>query len=263
MKRSRIPMAVSMLVLFFFYLPIVLLIIQSFNASKYGGSWQGFSFKWYGLLFENRAVWKATQNTAVVALFSTICSTILGTLGAWTLHHYRSRMQHAHYLLVYAPLVFPDILMGISLLLFFVHMHIPLGLPTIIVAHITFCTSYVAFVVLGRLQDFDMALIEASQDLGAGWGTIIWRILLPVLGPGILAGALLAFTLSIDDFVITFFVSGPGSATLPVYVYSMMKMGSPAIINALCTLFMLVTFSIVIVGQRMLTKNIQSSQSRI
>jgi spermidine/putrescine transport system permease protein len=241
-----------MVVLVFFYLPILFLVLQSFNEAKFGGAWRGFTLKWYALLFDSPAVWRAVQNTAVVALSSTLASTVLGTLAAWTLHRYQSRLQGAHYLLVYAPLVFPDILMGISLLLLFVNLGVPLGLPTVILAHITFCSSYVAFVVLGRLQDFDDSLIEASRDLGAGWWTLTTRIILPILWPGILAGALLAFTLSIDDFVITFFVSGPGSATLPVYVFSMMKMGSPTMINALCTLFMLVTFAIVILGQRFL-----------
>jgi len=259
MKRSRLPLLVSVFVLVFFYLPILFLVIQSFNVAKYGGEWRGFSLKWYAMLFDSPAVWRAVENTMIVALTSTLASTFMGTLGAWTLHRYHTRLQGLHYMLVYAPLVFPDILMGISLLLLFVNVGIPLGLPTVVLAHVTFCSSYVAFVVLGRLQDFDDSLIEASQDLGAGWWTITTRVVFPILGPGIIAGALLAFTLSIDDFVITFFVSGPGSATLPVYVFSMMKMGSPTMINALCTLFMLVTFAIVILGQRFLYNHSKSS----
>ena len=259
MKPSRFPLFVSIGVLVFFYLPILFLILQSFNEAKYGGAWRGFSLKWYAMLFESDAVWRSVQNTAIVAFCSTLISTLLGTLGAWTLHRYQTRLQGVHYILVYAPLVFPDILMGISLLLLFVNIGLPLGLPTVILAHITFCSSYVAFVVLGRLQDFDDAIIEASQDLGAGWWTITSRVVLPVLGPGIVAGALLAFTLSIDDFVITFFVSGPGSATLPVYVFSMMKMGSPTMINALCTLFMLATFAMVILGQKFLYQSSKTS----
>jgi spermidine/putrescine transport system permease protein len=251
-KQSRVPVLISVGVLIFFYLPILFLIIQSFNEAKYGGAWRGFSLKWYALLFDSPAVWRAVTNTSIIAIGSTLISTVLGTMGAWTLHRFQSRLQSFHYLLIYAPLVFPDILMGISILLLFVNIGIPLGLTTVLLAHVTFCSSYVAFVVLGRLQDFDDSLIEAAQDLGAGWWTTMTRVVLPVLAPGIMAGALLAFTLSIDDFVITFFVSGPGSATLPVYVFSMMKMGSPTMINALCTLFMLVTFSIVILGQRLL-----------
>ncbi len=251
-NRPNIPGFIAITVLVFFYLPIFYLVMQSFNEARFGGPWRGFSLQWYALLFDRPEVWRAVRNTLIVALSSTAISTVLGTLAAWCLHHYRSRLQQSHYVLVYAPLVFPDLLMGISLLLLFINLGYPLGLGTVILAHITFCISYVAFVVLGRLQDFDYNLIEASQDLGAGWATIIYRVLLPVMGPGILAGALLALTLSIDDFIITFFVSGPTSATLPLYVFGMMKQGSPTIINALCTLFMLATFSIVIWGQRYL-----------
>ncbi len=142
--------------------------------------------------------------------------------------------------------------MGISLLLLFVNFQIPLSLTTIIIAHTTFCVSYVTLVMLGRLQDFDESMIEAARDLGAGWGTIILRILLPLLGPGLAAGGLLAFTLSVDDFVITFLVSGPGNTTLPVKIFSMMRRSSPQVINALSVIFMAVTFTIVLVSQRLI-----------
>lgn len=252
MKRSGFPIVVLTLVLVFLYLPIIVLVAQSFNASRFGGEWAGFSLQWYERLFQDRAIWNATRNTLTVALVSTLVSTIIGTLAAWALHRFRSNWQINHYLLVYAPLVIPDILMGIALLLFFVNLNWALGLGTIMVAHITFCISYVAFVVMGRLQDFDFTLIDAAQDLGAGWATIIRRIILPLLGPGILAGALMAFTLSVDDFVITFFVSGPGSSTLPVHVFSMMRHGSPALINALSVVFMAFTFVVVLTAQRFL-----------
>jgi spermidine/putrescine transport system permease protein len=145
--------------------------------------------------------------------------------------------------------------MGISLLLFFAALKLELGLFTIFLAHVTFCISYVAMVVLGRLQDFDYAIVEAAQDLGAGWWTTLWRVLLPLLMPGIVAGGLLAFTLSIDDFVITFFVAGPGSTTLPIRIYSMIKHGSPPLINALSSILLLVTFLAVFFSQR-LTKEV-------
>jgi spermidine/putrescine transport system permease protein len=161
-------------------------------------------------------------------------------------------LQDAHYLLVYAPLVVPEILMGISLLLFFVALGADLGYPTIVVAHVTFCVSYVAMVVLGRLQDFDWALVEAARDLGADTWTAARRIVLPLLAPGIAAGALLAFTLSVDDFVITFFVAGPGTTTLPLRIYSMIKHGSPPLINALSTLLLAATTAAVWFSQRLL-----------
>lgn len=255
MKRSRIPMLTTVLVLTFFYIPILILAIQSFNAAKFGGDWQGFSLRWYEELLRRDDIQRAAFNTLLVALASTLISMILGTLAAWTLHHFaRSTLQRFHYGLVYAPLVVPDILMGMSLLLFFVNLSIQLSLWTIILAHTTFCISYVAFVVIARLQDFDNALVDAAQDLGAGWWAIIRRVLLPLLGPGILAGGLLAFTLSIDDFVITFLVSGPGNTTLPLKIYGMMRRSSPTVINALSVIMMTVTFTIVLISQRMMQK---------
>jgi spermidine/putrescine transport system permease protein len=249
MKPSRIPMATAIVALLFLYLPILVLVIQSFNAARYGGSWQGFTLEWYRQLAANAPIQRATLNTLLVASVSTVLSLILGTLAAWVLHHYRGNLQRVHYMLVYAPLVIPDILMGMSLLLLFVQTGVPLGRTTIIIAHTTFCFSYVTLVLIGRLQDFDENLIDAARDLGARWPTIIRKILLPLLGPGLAAGALLAFTLSVDDFVITFLVAGPGSSTLPVHVYGMMKFGSPALVNALSVLFMAATFSIVLVSQ--------------
>lgn len=142
--------------------------------------------------------------------------------------------------------------MGISLLLLFVALKIRLGLFTIFLAHVTFCVSYVAMVVLARLQDFDFSVIEAAQDLGAGWWITTVRVLLPLLAPGIAAGALLAFTLSVDDFVISFFVAGPGSTTLPIRIYSMIKHGAPPLINALSTILLVITFVTVTISQRLI-----------
>lgn len=250
MRSSRLPALTTGLVLVFFYLPIGMLVIQSFNAAKFGGQWMGFSLRWYGEVFAREDIHRAAWNTLVVALSSTAVSVVLGSLAAWCLHRFRSRVQKIHYGLIYAPLVVPDILMGISLLFLFVNVGVGQSLGTIVVAHTTFCISYVALVMLGRLQDFDYAMVEAAQDLGAGWGTILGRILLPLLGPGLAAGALLAFTLSVDDFVITFLVSGPGNTTLPVKIFSMMRRSSPQVINALSVLFMSVTFALVLLSQR-------------
>ena len=252
MRLSRTPMVISLLVLVFFYLPIGALVVQSFNEARFGGSWAGFSFRWYEELWGRRDIHAAAWNTLRIAAISTVISVGLGAMAAWCLHRFAGRLQRVHRGLVYAPLVVPDILMGISLLLLFVNLNIALSLRTIIVAHTTFCLSYVALVVLGRLQDFDETMIEAARDLGAGWGTILWRILLPLLGPGLAAGGLLAFTLSIDDFVITFLVSGPGDTTLPVKIFSMMRRSSPQVINALSVIMMSVTFAIVLCSQRLL-----------
>jgi spermidine/putrescine transport system permease protein len=258
-RRSRLPMIVSICVMVFLYAPIIVLVIYSFNDSRYPGGWHGFTFKWYRALLEAntvevRDIWRATRNTFFVAFCATLISMIFGTMAAWALYRFQSKLQKFHQALIYAPLVVPDILMGISLLMLFVNLSMHLGLTTIIIAHTTFCISYVALVVLGRLQDFDHTLVDAARDLGANNINVGMRILLPLLGPGIAAGGLLAFTLSVDDFVVTFFTSGPGSTTLPVQVYSMMRRGTPTLINALSVIFIVVTFSVVIFSQRMLQK---------
>ena len=249
MNRRHTSLLVTLFALAFLYLPILTLVVQSFNASRFGGNWQGFSLKWYETLFKDSSIMAAAANTLIIAFFATLFSTILGTLAAWALNRYRSKLQDANYSLIYAPLMMPDILMGISLLLLFVSLKVDLSILTVIIAHITFCVSFVAFTVLARLQDFDFSIVQAAQDLGAGWGRIIFKIIIPLLGPGIAAGAMMAFTLSMDDFVVTFFVGGAGSTTLPVKVYSMMKHGSPAVINALSVVFMALTFSVAITGQ--------------
>lgn len=251
MKRSRIPFYTTILVLVFFYLPIFVLILHSFNASRFSGSWEGFSLRWYQRLFTERDIWFALRNTLIVAVSTAVVSMILGTIAAFALHRYHTRLQRMHYALIYTPLVVPDILMGMSLLLFFVATGVQLGLFTIFLAHTSFCVSYVAMVVLARLQDFDFSVIEAAQDLGANAWTAARKVLLPMLAPGIAAGGLLAFTLSIDDFVITFFVTGPGATTLPIQIYSMIKHGSPPLINALSTLLLVCTFLIIWIVQNL------------
>ena len=250
MKPSRFPLIVTWAVIAFFYVPIVILVANSFNSSRFGGSWESTSLKWYIRLMNEPSIWHALTNTLVIAGAATLISMVLGTSAAFALHRFAgSKLQKLHYSIIYTPLVLPEILMGLSLLLFFVQLKVRLGLTTIAIAHVTFCLSYVAMTVLARLQDFDFAIVEAAQDLGAGWWTTVWRVLLPMLAPGILAGGLLAFTLSIDDFVISFFVAGPGSATLPIKIYSMIKYAGPPLINALSILLLAVTFACVGVRQ--------------
>ena len=255
MRPSRVPAIVTWLVLIFFYLPIIVLVAQSFNSSRFGGHWESTSLKWYIALMQRDDIWSALVNTLVIAASATLGAMVLGTSAAFALHRYAgSRLQKIHYSVIYMPLVLPEILMGLSMLLFFVALKVNLGMFTIGLAHVTFCLSYVAMTVLARLQDFDDTLSEAAQDLGAGWWTTLWRVLIPMLAPGILAGGLLAFTLSIDDFVISFFVAGPGSTTLPIRIYSMIKYGAPPLINALSTILLVVTFACVTISQ-LLSRN--------
>jgi spermidine/putrescine transport system permease protein len=251
-KRSRFPIMITALVMAFFYMPILILVANSFNSARFSSHWQGFSLVWYRRLFESPEIWQALKNTLIIAVSVTIVAVVLGTAAAFALHRYSaSRLQQVHYTLIYQPLVVPEILMGISLLMAFVAAGVPLGLFTIFLAHVTFCVSYVAMTVLGRLQDFDFSIIEAARDLGASPWQSTRKVLIPVLMPGIIAGALLAFTLSIDDFVITFFVAGPGSTTLPLRIYSMIKYGAPPMINALSTLLLVVTLAAVLASQRL------------
>ena len=255
MKTSRLPFVTTLLVLAFFYLPIGVLILNSFNLSRFGTTWQGFTWKWYARLMEREDLWAALVNSLQVAAVASIGSMVLGTCAAFALHRHRSRLQRGHELLITMPLVLPEILMGMSLLLLFVSLGVRLSLVTVALAHITFCISYVALVVQSRLQDFDFQVVDAARDLGATRMQAFRKVVLPLLAPGILAGGLLAFTLSIDDFVVTFFVKGPGADTLPVIIYSMIKKSREfPVINALSTLLLLATFLIVWASQRLTTE---------
>ncbi len=255
MKESRIPLVTTVIVLAFFYLPLVVMVLNSFNESRFGGTWEGFTWKWYERLWDMDAVWEALQGSLKLAFWSALAASVIGSLAAFALHRYRGRLQTLHMGLIQVPLVAPDLIMGMSLLLFFVAVGWDLGWLTVIVAHVTFCISYVTMVVLGRLQDFDFQVVDAARDLGAGRWQILWRIMLPLLWPGILSGALLAFTLSLDDLVVTFFTSGPGTATLPKQIYSMAKTGrNMPVINALSTLMLAFTFLAVLFSRHFTRK---------
>lgn len=256
MKPSRAPMLITAAVLVFFYLPIALLILHSFNESRYSTAWQGFTWKWYEGLFRRNDLWRALQNSLGIAFVSSLIAMALGTLAAFALHRFRSRMQNAHRVLLALPLVLPEVLIGMSLLSFFVALRVPLSLVTVTIAHITFSLGYVALVVQARLQDFDFSVMDAARDLGATRWQATTRVLLPLLAPGILAGGLLAFTLSIDDFVVTFFVTGAGADTLPLKINSMIRHSKELpLINALSTLLLLATFALVASAQRLLRRS--------
>lgn len=235
------------LIFLFFYAPIVVLVIFSFNSGRFVSRWEGFSLAWYAKLFQNQAIALALRNSLIVAFASTIVSTILATLVAVGLERYRFRGKTALDSVLYLPIIIPDIAMAVMLLLFFIQagqilgkigMGFSLGLGTVILAHIAFNISFVTVTVRARLADFDRSLEEAARDLYADeWQTFRY-VTLPLIMPGILAGALMAFTLSLDDFVITFFTSGPGSTTLPLRIYSMVKTGITPEINALSTLML-------------------------
>jgi spermidine/putrescine transport system permease protein len=243
MRRSWLPSLITLSVIVFLFAPLVVLIVNSFNTSRFGGEWEGFTWNWYEKLWAADEVWESLWITVKIAISASLAAMVLGTLAAYALHRFRSWLQDMHSLLITLPLVMPDILMGMSLLALFILTGVETGLLTIWIAHVTFCLSFVTMVVLGRLQDFDFTLIDAARDLGATRAQAVKKVLLPLLLPGVLAGGLLAFTLSIDDYVITFFVSGPGTTTLPLRVASMMKTSrSLPVINALSTLLIVSTF---------------------
>ncbi len=249
-RKSAFPMIILILILVFFYLPLFVLVINSFNASRVSSVWGGFSLKWYKKLLGDQNLLRSVKNTVIVTSVSVFCSTVLGSLAGVSIARFRSRVQKVHSVFIALPLIMPDILIGISLLLFFISFRIQLSLLTIIIGHITFCISYVASTVQARFQNFDFSLIEAAQDLGADRWQVLWKIYLPLLAPGILSGAMLAMTLSLDDFIISFFTAGPGASTLPIQIYSMIRHGSPPVINALSTLFIGFTFLFLLVYQR-------------
>jgi spermidine/putrescine transport system permease protein len=232
----------------FLYAPIVILVVFSFNASRFVTSWGGFSFRWYGELFQNEAMATALKNSLIVAFASTFISTVFGTMVALVMERHQFFGKLAFDALLYLPIIIPDIAMAVMLLLFFVMSSIKLSLVTIVIAHVAFNISFVAIVVRARLVGFDRSLEEAAQDLGANELQTFWHVTLPLLLPGILAGALLAFTLSLDDFVITFFTAGVGSTTLPLRIYSMVKLGITPEINAISTLLLLASMMLVLVS---------------
>jgi spermidine/putrescine transport system permease protein len=194
----------------FLYIPLIIVVLFSFNDSKLNAEWVGFTWKWYEMLFQDQVLLRAAANSLVIALISSFFATVLGTLAGMALHKYRLPFLSG---LVMAPIAVPDILMGVSLLMFFVMLNVSLGMVSIVLSHITFCIGYVAIVVRSRLVGMDESLVEAARDLGATPWQSFRLITLPLIMPGIIAGALMAFTLSIDDFVITFFTAGVGSTT--------------------------------------------------
>lgn len=248
---------------FFLYAPILVLVAFSFNDSRLAASWQGFTLHWYVEMFNSRAIMTAFQNSIVVAIISTAISTVLGTMTALALERYRFRFRRTYDGILYLPVIIPDIVMAVSLLAFFslslgwINSAFGLegsnalrsGLGTVIIAHVAFNISFVAIVVRTSLRNMNPALEEAAQDLGANEWITFRRITLPLIMPGILGGALLAFTLSLDDFVITFFTTGPGGTTLPIEVFGRIRRAISPEINAISTVMLMMSMLLIIISQ--------------
>jgi len=260
-KINSIKFLYLLLIFMFLYIPIMVLIAFSFNQSKLNVVWTGFTFKWYGSLLHNAGILDAVKNSFIVAIISTIISVIIGTLAAIGMYRYKFRSKKLVDSILYVPLVIPEIVMGISLLAFFSIAKIPLGRVSLIIAHVTFSIAYVVAVVKTRLDGFDRSVEEVAMDLGATPIKTFFNITLPIIMPGVIAGALLAFTLSLDDVIISFFVAGPGSMTLPLKVFSMVKFGVTPEINALSTLLIFLT--IIIICFTLLIRNVNVNMKKI
>ncbi|XZN92584.1 MAG: ABC transporter permease [Microcoleus sp.] len=255
----------------FLYLPILILIIYSFNTSKFNSIWRGFTLDWYRSLFSDvgtlgmassssAGIWAALNNSLLIATISTLLATVLGTAIALALERFHFPGRKAVETLLFLPIIMPEITIGISLLVFFTlvfrilenltGIRLNLGLPTVIIGHVTFNISFVTITVRARLAELDPILEQAAFDLGANEWRTFWRITLPLIWPSIFSAALLAFTLSLDDFVVTFFTTGVGSMTLPLFVYGMIKFAVTPAINALSTLMLLASFLLVLSSLR-------------
>lgn len=285
-KRSPFIKMATVLVYFFLYAPIIGLMLFSFNASKTNIFFEGFitrfgplqmqgstvlqspcgPFHWFCELSKNAEVRNATKNTLTIAFVSTMTSTIIGTMAALALQRYDFRLKSFSQLSLYIPIVIPEIVMGIGILVLFSQVfsllnstlgtRLTMGLPTVIVSHIAFSIPFVTLVVQARLQGFDKSFEEAAMDLGANELITFWRVTFPMILPGVLSGALLAFTLSLDDFVITFFTTGPGATTLPIYVYGLLRRIITPQVNALSTIWVLVVFTVVLLLQQVQNRKI-------
>lgn len=260
--RNHVLLAYSLAVLAFLYLPLLILALYSFNDSRLNAVWTGFTFKWYTALFQNRQVLEALLNTLFVGAVSTAVSTVLGTTAAIALHKYRYRFENLLNGFIYLPILIPEIVMGLSLLVLFSQTGLALGKTTIILAHITFCLSFVVITVGARLEGMKTEYEEAASDLYAKPWQCFRYVTLPLIMPGVVAGALIAFTLSIDDFVISFFVAGPDSTTLPLYIYAMVKRGISPEINALSTLMILVEIFLVLFADFLHVKHLKRREQQ-
>ncbi|OEH85284.1 spermidine/putrescine ABC transporter permease [Desulfuribacillus stibiiarsenatis] len=245
----KILRPLSYFIVAFIYIPMIVLMVFSFNQSRINAAWSGFTLDWYRSLLENRFVLDALSNSMLVASATTVIATIMGAFAAYGFYKYQFRWHSLWRGFIYAPLIIPELLMGLSLLILFSQFDIPLGKGTLIIAHVTFSIPFVFLIIYDRLIEMGKELEEAAMDLGASPMQTFFLITLPVLMPSIFASILLVFTLSLDDFIISFFVAGPNSTTLPIYIYGMIKRGISPEINALATLMIIFTIVFIAIAE--------------
>ncbi|WP_394245053.1 spermidine/putrescine ABC transporter permease PotC [Vibrio astriarenae] len=247
--KSTLRFSFMSLVYLFLYLPIIVLIANSFNANKFGMKWGGFTTKWYETLMSNDSLIQAAWHSLNIALFSATAATIIGSLTAVALYRYNFKGKGVVNGMLFIVMMSPDIVMAISLLALFLVMGAQLGFFTLLIAHITFCLPFVVVSVYSRLNGFDIKMLEAAKDLGASEWTILKQIILPLAKPAVAAGWLLSFTLSLDDVIISSFVTGPTYEILPLKIYSMVKVGISPEVNALATLMLVLSLFLVVLSQ--------------
>ena len=250
----RLLAAHTALVYLFLYAPIAILVVFSFNASRQTAFWAGFTLDWYRRLLGNETLFHAVRNSLVVAGAATALAVLIGTPAALALARHAFRARRATQALLYLPVIIPEVVLGAALVTFFGAAGMRLSITTVVIAHVVFSVSYVTIVVRARLAGLDPSLEEAARDLGAGPFETFRRVTLPLAAPGILASALLVFTLSIDDYVITSFVAGVGATTLPLHIYSMLKVGVTPEVNAVSTLLLAGTIALIVLAHRLLGK---------
>jgi spermidine/putrescine transport system permease protein len=249
-RRSWWLWGASLAAYAFLYVPLTIVVLFSFNDSKLNAEWVGFTLAWYETLFADDAMLAAARNSLFIAVTSSIAATVLGTMAGIAMHRYKPRLLP---FMVITPVAMPEILLGVSLLVFFISVfgEQSLSLATVIIAHTTFCIGFVAIIVRSRLAGMDESIFEAARDLGATPWQTFKRVTLPLIMPGVVAGALMSFTLSIDDFVITFFTTGVGVSTLPLQIYTMIKVAVTPEVNAVSTLLMALTLTMIVIASRL------------
>lgn len=262
-KNKSLKYLYISLVFLFLYLPIIVLVIFSFNKSKLNILFEGFTLKWYVELFNNSTLLEALKNTLIVSMVSTALSTVIGTLSAFALKKYDFFGKKLVNELLYIPIVIPEIVLGIALLSIYTLLHVELGITTLIISHIAFSIPFVIISVRAVLDSMSSDIESAAADLGASSIKTLWYVVIPTIMPGITSGALLAFTLSIDDVIISYFTSGPGSNTLPLQLFAMIKTGVTPDVNALATLILVTVMLILGISTIIQIRNIKKSVVKI
>ena len=264
MKKKNVAQCFSNaylgVILICMYVPVVLVVIYSFNESKYDTQWTGFTLDWYGKMINNSALMDALKNSLIIALCSCGISAVVGTIGAVGITRWDFKMKGMIENLAILPIMIPEIILGMVFLAFFSFLKLPFGMLTLIIGHTSFCIPYIFLVVKGRLVGLDPSIGESARDLGATEIRMFFDITLPLITPAVLSGMLLAFAMSLDDVVISFFVTGATTNTLPLKIYSQIKFGVTPEINALCSVMLLITFLLILISSRLNHKETQNKE---